>query len=88
MRDNRSVVTVSLPAYSAKLDQGSGHAIGIGLGFFGLAFAFLILFLLIAWVGRMRDRRRGGPRPGPTLPVLGTPGDERDPRTRHQGGSR
>ncbi|MBO1753715.1 hypothetical protein [Allobranchiibius sp. CTAmp26] len=81
------MVTASFPAYSAKLDEGSGHAIGIGLGFFGLAAFFVILFLLIAWVGRMRDRRRGGPRPGPTLPVLGTPGDEHDPKTRHPGAS-
>ena len=81
------MVTASLPAYSAKLDEGSGHAIGIGLGFFGLAFFFVILFLLIVWVGRMRDRRRGGPRPGPTLPVLGTPGDERSPKDHRPGAS-
>ena len=81
------MLTASLPAYSAKLDEGSGHAVGIGLGFFGLALFFAILFLLMVWVGRIRDRRRGGPRPGPTLPVLGTPGDEHSPKDRRPGAS-
>ena len=65
---------------AGNLDEGSGHAIGIGVAFFGLATIFVLGFLLMVWVGRMRDRRRGGPRPYPQLPLLGNPEDPRPSR--------
>ncbi len=83
MGDNGEVLT-SAPKSLAMLDQGSGKALGIGFGFFGLAAFFVILFLVAVWVGKIRDQRRGGPKPAPQLPMLGTPGDEHDPKNRHR----
>lgn len=83
MGDNGYVLTFA-PTTLATLDEGSGKALGIGFGFFGLAAFFVILFLIAVWVGKIRDQRRGGPKPSPRLPVLGTPGDEHDPHNRHR----
>lgn len=83
MGDNGDVLTFA-PQTLATLDEGSGKALGIGFGFFGLAAFFVILFLIAVWVGKIRDQRRGGPKPAPKLPMLGTPGDERDPKTRNR----
>lgn len=74
MRDNK-VVHPQLSGLATDLDAPSSHPIGMGVAFYGMAAFFVILFLAIVWVGHIRDRRRGGPRPAPKLPVLGRPED-------------
>lgn len=63
-----------------KLDQNDGHPLGLGLTFFGICLFMIILFLLIVWVGKQRDNRRGGPRPAPELPLLIKKDEERERR--------
>ncbi|NNG37999.1 hypothetical protein HJ588_01740 [Flexivirga sp. ID2601S] len=67
-------------ALPAKLDQNNGHPIGMGVAFFGICAFMVILFLLIVWVGKLRDKRRG-PREAPQLPLL-VKDDERRERRR------
>ncbi len=74
MRKNVTV-HIQLSGLSTALDAPSTHPIGMGVAFYGMAAFFVILFLLIVWVGNVRDRRRGGPRPAPTFPILGHPED-------------
>ena len=57
-----------------KLDEPTGHPIGIALGFFGLALFFIAIFAVMAYVGHRR-RVRNGPPPPPVYPILGTPGE-------------
>lgn len=68
-----------IAALSTKLDQNNGHPLGIGLGFFGICLFMIVLFLLIIWVGKQRDKRRG-PRESPQLPLLIKKDEERERR--------
>lgn len=68
-----------IAALSTKLDQTDGHPIGIGVGFFGICIFMILAFLLIVWVGKQRDKRRG-PRPAPQLPLLVKKDEERERR--------
>lgn len=64
---------------SAKLDETNGHPVGIALGFFGICFIMIALFVLMVWVGKMRDRTRP-PREAPQYPVLVKADEERERR--------
>lgn len=74
MRDNQQVIH-QLPSLVVDLDTPTSRPIGMGVAFYGIAAFFVIVFLVIVWVGRIRDRKRGGPRPAPKLPILGRPED-------------
>lgn len=72
--------TVIAAALQTKLDQNNGHPVGIGLGFFGICIFMILLFLLIVWVGKQRDKRRSTPREAPQLPLLIKKDEERERR--------
>lgn len=74
MRDNQQVIH-QLPNLVVDLDTPTSRPIGMGVAFYGIAAFFVMAFLAIVWVGRIRDRKRGGPRPAPKLPILGRPED-------------
>ncbi|WP_446666134.1 hypothetical protein [Flexivirga sp. B27] len=65
---------------SSKLGQSNGHPIGLGVTFFGICFFMIAVFALIIWVGKQRDKRRGGPRESPELPLLVKKDEERERR--------
>ncbi len=65
---------------STKLDQNNGHPLGMGVTFFGICIFMIALFALIIWVGKQRDKRRGGPREAPQLPLLIKRDEERERR--------
>jgi hypothetical protein len=64
---------------STKLDQNNGHPIGMGVTFLGICIFMIVLFALIIWVGKQRDKRRG-PREAPQLPLLIKKDEERERR--------
>lgn len=55
---------------STKLDESNGHPLGMGVTFLGICVLMIVLFALIIWVGKQRDKRRGGPKAAPELPLL------------------
>ena len=75
MHNGRVIATLS-----TKLDQNNGHPIGMGVTFFGICIFMIALFALIIWVGKQRDKRRGGPRGAPELPLLIKKDEERERR--------
>lgn len=54
---------------AAKLDQPSGHVLGMGPTYLGFCLFFVVLFLLTVWIGNAR-RKRKGPPPPPVYPIL------------------
>jgi len=53
-----------------KLDEPSGHVFGMGPTFLILCIFFIVLFVIVALIGRARDKRKPPPPP-PVYPILG-----------------
>ncbi len=54
---------------AAKLDQPSGHVLGMGTTYLGFCLFFIVLFLATVWIGNIR-RKHKGPPPPPIYPIL------------------